>query len=512
MNLYLLLLSCFLLNSIECNNERKGRILNSSRREGEADSTTTIERQQIQRVSRNATIDTTIDDVIEEIIDSSRQGRNIEGLDEVYQDPIVMQALSGGDDVQARNLIRDKLCDLGLMECEKPRPTYYVNAPPGHPQYSRPRPPPQSQPPPPFKQINPNGQIYGAPRPVPLPGNYQNAAIPPRKIGYSSPQALNSFNPSRPITEKFGTEFYEHDSVPSSIKFGYTEKPTIVVNQNPAKRDTPTVSQNTHVHHHYVHVDGAAPVDGAKTVLVNTPISEYSAVNQLSSSSLSAGQKFPLNSYGQSSQEYEGFTGSQYGLSSNVKPIYDGYNNNQQYSSENSYTNLATQNKYSQKPQSFDGSNGLYNVGASYHASQPDFHKKELNINGNSQNNLYGQQQQQQSYLNSQQKYNKYSQFNQGELNSAQSLNGGVQDDCICVPFEQCPATEIVGRRDDLILPIDPRNLPVDIEAEHENSTISADESESSSNSTVHKISKRQVENNEGVSTISSLILLPFVT
>jgi hypothetical protein len=491
MKLFLLQLSFLLLCTVSCTNERKPRILN--RRDGEA--STTIERQQIQ--SFNTTnIDTTIDDVIEEIIDSSRQGRNIEGLDEVYQDPTVMQALTVGDDVQARNLIRDKLCDLGLMECEKPRPVYYVNAPPHH----SPNRPPISRQPPPFKQISNTNGIYGPPRPVPLPQqnfNPQNA-IPPRKIGYSGPTTLNNFHPSRPINEKYTVDFYENDSVPSSIKFGYTEKPTIVVNQ--AKRDVPAVSQNTHFHHHYVHVDGAAPatVDGAKTVLVNTPISEYSGVTQFTGSS----------------QEYDGSHGNVYGLSSNVKPVFDGSNNNQnQQFAENSYSSL-NQNKFisNQKPQTFDSSNGLYNVASSYHASQPDFHKKELNINGNPQNNLYGQQQQQ--YFSNQQKYNKYSQFNQGEYNNAQSLTGGNQDDCVCVPFDQCPAQEIVGRRDDLILPIDPRNLPIDIEAEQENSTTSGtivNESESA-NSTVHKISKRQVnrDENEGVSTISSLLFCFF--
>jgi hypothetical protein len=486
MKLFLIQLSLLLLSSVSCNNDRKPRILN--RREGEA--STTIERQHIESFNTTS-YDTTIDDVIEEIIDSSRQGRNIEGLDEVYQDPTVMQALTVGDDVQARNLIRDKLCDLGLMECSRP---VYVQHLPNRPPF-----PKQPPPPPPFKQISNTNGIYGAPRPVPLPPKHLNpqSVIPPRKIGYSGPPSVNNFHPSRPINEKFGVDFYEHDSAPSSIKFGYTEKPTIVVNQ--AKRDAPAVSQNTHVHHHYVHVDGAAPVtvDGAKTVLVNTPISEYSGVTQFTGSS----------------QEYDGSHGNVYGLSSNVKPVYDGYSNQNQQFSENSYTNL-NQNKFiaNQKPQTFDGSNGLYNVGSSYHAAQPDFHKKELNINGNSQNNLYGQQQQQ-SFLN-QQKYNKYSQFNQGEYNNAQSLTGGVQDDCVCVSFDQCPTQEIVGRRDDLILPIDPRNLPVDIEAENENSTTSSvivNESESG-NSTVHKISKRQVnrDENEGVSTISPLLFCLF--
>lgn len=59
---------------------------------------------------------TNIDDVVDAILDSSRQGRNLKEFDEVYTDPSLQEAIQKGDDNEARNLIRDKLCSLGLMQ------------------------------------------------------------------------------------------------------------------------------------------------------------------------------------------------------------------------------------------------------------------------------------------------------------------------------------------------------------------------------------------------------------
>lgn len=498
----LLFLNSILLAS--ANGEVMPRVLN--RNDYEA-SSSTIEKQMIQEYSSNITaVDTTIDDVIEEIIDSSRQGRDIDGLEEVYSDQTVKNALLSGDDPHARNLIRDKLCDLGLMDCEKRAPVRYIytQPPPSSTYNNRPVAPTyNSRPPPPQSSSG----IYGPARPVPLPGNQQHQ--PPRKVGYASPN-VNNFHASKPlgpIHDKYSTDFYEVDSAPSSIKFGYTEKPTIIVNQG--KREvlgSGGVSQNHHVHHHYVHVDGAAPVDGTKTILVNTPISEYSAVNSLSSAYQTSGfdqNGGGLNSYSPSSTDFEykgvnsGTSQGVYGGLTNAKPVFEtlsgsGFN---QYSGTNS--NQQTQSS-NQGPAVFtDGSNGIYSAGSSYHALAPEFYKKELNINGNRGNTLSSYSQQQQ-YLNSQ-KQNK-NQFNQGEQYQGFESARQEQIDCICVPLEQCPAHDVVGRRDDLILPLDPRNLPTEIEADSENSTSIRvnKEFDTSSSTKVKKISKREVEKVQG--------------
>jgi hypothetical protein len=59
---------------------------------------------------------TEVEKIIEHILVSSRQGRNVQGFDEVYSDPNVQDALQKGDDVEARNIIKDRLCSLGLMQ------------------------------------------------------------------------------------------------------------------------------------------------------------------------------------------------------------------------------------------------------------------------------------------------------------------------------------------------------------------------------------------------------------
>lgn len=52
---------------------------------------------------------------IEDILLTGRQGRALEGFDEVYSDPEVQQALNSGNESQARHYIKERLCGLGLM-------------------------------------------------------------------------------------------------------------------------------------------------------------------------------------------------------------------------------------------------------------------------------------------------------------------------------------------------------------------------------------------------------------
>lgn len=56
-----------------------------------------------------------VESVVDEILVSNRQGRNIEGFDQLYADPDVKNALQLGNETIARTYIRDKLCSLGLM-------------------------------------------------------------------------------------------------------------------------------------------------------------------------------------------------------------------------------------------------------------------------------------------------------------------------------------------------------------------------------------------------------------
>lgn len=61
---------------------------------------------------------TVLDGIVDELI-SRKQGRSLGGFDEVYSDPTISEALDAGDDLEARNLIKQRLCTLGLMQVSK---------------------------------------------------------------------------------------------------------------------------------------------------------------------------------------------------------------------------------------------------------------------------------------------------------------------------------------------------------------------------------------------------------
>ena len=458
--------------------------------------------------------ETTAEDVIEEILVSNRQGRNIDGLDDVYSDPVVKEALEKGDDTQARNLIRDKLCELGLMQCddsEGKRQYIYTQPPPGY-QGNRPQGPPpgyngqRPQGPPQYRPQPPKG-IYGPAQPMPI-----NQNQPPRKVGYYGPPKPNYVNapPKQqqpgPIFDKFGSgDFFEADSSAygTGVRFGYTEKPKIVIN-TPAAVTGP----QSHVHHHYHHLDKDQPT---KTVFVNNPLpipvltehSSLSTLNSLASYSNAGFGTSGSGGFNPSSAEfdYKGVnsgSGATHGVYSPVKPVFESNNYAGQF--QNQGGQYSSGNLGSQGPAQFtDGSNVIYGqqqsqFGAntpsnSYHATAPDFYKKELNVNGGKQNN-FGQNQQ-------------YSQNNYNQGEQYQGFESARQEsfDCTCVPYDQCPAHDVVGRRDDLILPLDPRNLgSTEIEAEDSNSTVKVSNISSQNATEIttelpKKISKRAVDN-----------------
>lgn len=141
--------------------------------------------------NQNDTAAFTAEDLIETILASNRQGRNLDGFDEVYSDPTVQDALQKGDDTEARNLIKDKLCTLGLMQCDqtdsvdhknaylRPSELIYAQPPPGAAIY-RPHNRPQQAPHP-----QPGKIIYGAPRPMP-PGIINGNKFGPRKYQWDA--------------------------------------------------------------------------------------------------------------------------------------------------------------------------------------------------------------------------------------------------------------------------------------------------------------------------------------
>lgn len=58
---------------------------------------------------------TVLDDIVDELV-SNKQGRSLGGFDDVYSDPTIKEALDSGDDAEARNLIKGRLCTLGLIQ------------------------------------------------------------------------------------------------------------------------------------------------------------------------------------------------------------------------------------------------------------------------------------------------------------------------------------------------------------------------------------------------------------
>uniref|UniRef100_A0A6E8VR47 Phenoloxidase-activating factor 2 n=1 Tax=Anopheles coluzzii TaxID=1518534 RepID=A0A6E8VR47_ANOCL len=493
------------------------------------------------------------EDILKFILDSGRQGRSLEGFDEVYSDPSVQDALQNADDAQARNIIKDKLCSLGLMQCDgqgesiegkrpyypiyaqqqPPRPRPPVRGPPLPPQQyaQRPPQPPQQQAYPPKPQ---HQGPYGPPKPMPVPNHAQH------KIGYAGPQQRppysgppNSFAgpsyasayPSKPLGP-----IYEGDTPPFEFEpIGAGEKiyesplskPGLVLNEGPLVKPV-----EQHIHHHYHHIDGAAD---SKTVVVNNPgpvgasvLSGSAVVGGSSSSSFNSGLYSAGGVYGGaqglSGGGFSPLAGSDFdykelkGVNNNngfgqsgvyaaqSKPVFEG--------SSSSFGQGGQSSLYNQGPAQF-GSNSLYSGesssayqggnGAGFHSSNPALYKKELNVKGPAASNGLG------TYSGN--NYSKYSQYANGQYaanggqfgssggqfgaNGGQQFgaNGGQQfganggqfganggqysqfangngiEDCVCVPYDQCPAQDVIGRKDDLILPLDPRNLKTDIEA-----------------------------------------------
>uniref|UniRef100_A0A1A9X0L1 Phenoloxidase-activating factor 2 n=1 Tax=Glossina brevipalpis TaxID=37001 RepID=A0A1A9X0L1_9MUSC len=421
--------------------------------------------------------ETDVNQLIEQIINSRREGRVINEYDAVYADGNIDQALMQGNDVQARNLVRDKLCALGLMNCESvesKRPFYSsVYAQPS--KYGGPYGPARPMPPP--------GHFKGRPSPTPA----HNSFGPPRKVGYDGSYKPHHYRPSGPGPIYSGSSLLESPvapaiHTPSSAIFSKPPPGAIIIGSKPppgpifgssnnvppynfeapekiqyagsqqtnfyshqtAAASTsnsnvvvnePVTSGNLqqHVHHHYHHVEGT---DQSKLPSVPISINSGQSINT------------DFSALAQSSASYTpqlqgGFTQS---------PAYAaGFNSASQ-------GGLISQNV--NKPSSLGlGSYGskytqTSNLGSTYYTQKPDYYKKELhNIDGLSTS----------SNFNS---------LTSGYASQPQYTGNGVYDtsrnqfiDCQCVPYNQCPASDRIGRKEDLILPIDPRNLGKDIEA-----------------------------------------------
>ncbi|XP_072947858.1 uncharacterized protein [Epargyreus clarus] len=447
------------------------------------------------------TKDSVLDDIVDELV-SSKQGRSLGGFDDVYSDPTIKEALDAGDDSEARNLIKGRLCTLGLIECEEDgtqekrtyvSPDELIYAQPvdikpiGKPVASIPvRGPPRA---------------YGPAKPMPYPPRPHKG--PPKRNGYG-PNIRPGFS------EKYGVSngnyhFSQSSGLYNAHEANYVTKPPIFANEEPYAFQTPKPTYNKvptktdsvvqqHVHHHYVHSDA----DKDPKVIIKPVAIPVGSVGHLASQAHLQESSGVLTATG---GDYSGFSSGGFkpmtgNYQSNSKPIYEsdtiygsqfGHSNINKGSATlltqglpNTFTNNAFED------QKYGNSLGAY-------ASQNgEFYKKELHVGSN--NNVYNQGPA------------TFGQSNSYQENYHEAKAQGLE--CVCVHYDQCPAQEIIGRRDDLYLPIDPRNKFSQIDALTEeqldslNKTKADDKIDNVQNATeVKSVSKREVKEKEEEAT-----------
>ncbi|XP_076391056.1 uncharacterized protein LOC100876014 isoform X3 [Megachile rotundata] len=405
-----------------------------------------------------------VESVIEEILVSNRQGRNIEGYDQIYSDPDVKNALQLGNDTIARSYIRDKLCSLGLMNCEnvEGRRPYYSPHRGIHPQdiiYAQPvtiKPVGRPLPAIPVKRpygpsIKPGplspGFISSGPPPeviygsggAPHPPSISHFPPSPGLIGsypaYKKPGPISSFGP-KPVFELGG----------ASEGFNYESSDRFIDKKQIALR--PSVGSEgvqQHVHHHYHHSEGAQGIASGSS-FVPSQGSSYGSIGTTFDEVSNAGHGV----YGAGFQDFD-----DYKKAFKVKGTSNDGNG---LSGSVSTNNYADQYPVYEKPafgKADAQKTGKYFSPGNYAPSntvQSGFN--DYTAAGSANSNNY---------------FNSY-----GNGNFGNDLSVGFASDCVCVPYDQCSG-EHAGRKDDLFLPLDPRNLNKDIESENatnETSTI----------------------------------------
>ncbi|XP_050335466.1 uncharacterized protein LOC126762632 [Bactrocera neohumeralis] len=540
-----------------------------SRRSAESEKTDAAAVQPVEVQGRNYGVheaiysndtNTDINAIIDQIINSRREGRILGDYDQVYADGNIDQALQQGDDLQARNLIRDKLCGLGLMSCdvEEKRPYYstiYAQGPPpssfGGGPYgpARPMPPPghfnSRPPPPPPSSLN----SFGPPRKVGYEGAYKppfrpsgpggpvyNGPYlenpPPSAIGTTGPNTFNKPPPGaiiygskppgpvytgnsdappppyafeNPIGEKIQasgssqTNFYAHQS--SSASSASSSK-VVVGNLNAIPVSAPAGGLQQHVHHHFHHVEGGEA--SAKVPTVPIPIGAGQSINTDFSALAQSSASFTPQTQGgftESNAFNAGYNGASQGglLSQAAANSFGNYEkpNTDLYKPTGGFGNAGAQGVYEPtgisggqggiyeqnagasgfgqsgfaqstnfgQSSNFGQSNNFGQASGSYHSQNPDYYKKELQNFGG---------------IGTSAGYNGIGNSLGGQYQGGYDTSRQQIVDCQCVPFNQCPAADRIGRKEDLILAIDPRNLGKDIEALGDetatNATVSATE------------------------------------
>lgn len=375
-------------------------------------------------------------------------------------------------------------------------------------------------------------RAYGPPKPMPSYLSRPQKG-PPKRVGYGG-----NFRPG--FSDKYGVagssfQFQQSSSgLYNGHEANYVTKPPSYANDSPYSFENNKPSYNKpssqsgtktdsvvqqHVHHHYVHSDG----DKDPKVIIKPVAIPVGSVGHLASQSAQSfghqssdvitaggGDFSGLNSGG-----FKPMTGDFSGLN---KPVYEAdtiYGSQYSHSGFNregsNVLNQGLPNQYQNNV--FEDQQKYGNSLGAYGSQNSEFYKKELNVG--SASNLY----------------------NQGASFGA---NGVYQEnyhvpkaqglDCVCVNYDQCPSQEIIGRRDDLYLPIDPRNKGSEITAltdEQIDNITKLDAAERSQQNTTEtetkKVSKRETKENDDDKAEESskqiepvslllLVILPYIS
>ncbi|KAG6442250.1 hypothetical protein O3G_MSEX002251 [Manduca sexta] len=443
---------------------------------------------------------TVLDDIVDELV-SRKQGRSLggfDGVDDVYSDPTIKDALDAGDDAEARNLIKGRLCTLGLIQCEDDETQEKRYVSPDELIYAQP------------VDIKPIGKpvasipirgpprAYGPPKPMVYPPRPQK--IPPKRVGYGGP-------PRPGFSDKYSSSANHFQFSQSSGVYGgetnYVTKPPSYTVDSPYSFDhnkpsfnkvPPTIHTSSktenvvqqHVHHHYVHSDA----EKDPKVIVKPVVIPVGSVGHLGSQSQQFQQSSDIITGGGADfSSVGGFKPMSGGYVDN-KPVYEGetiYGSQYGYNNVNKgSSNILTQGLPNQFQNNAFEDQKYGNSLGSYASHSTDFYKKELHVG--SANNLYNQGP---------------ATFGQSQSNAYQGNyhEGKAQGfECVCVNYDQCPAQEIIDRKDELHLAIDPRNKGTEIvaltEEQLNNITKSdLDTAQNSTDSTSKSVQKREVKN-----------------
>lgn len=323
--------------------------------------------------------------------------------------------------------------------------------------------------------------------------------FPPKRVGNGS------YRPG--FSDKYGSgnvQFSQSNGLYGGNEGNYvtrppsyaSESPYIFENNRPSYNKVPSSQPHNnnkdvvqqHVHHHYVHSDDS---NKEPKVIIKPVAIPVGSVGHLGAQSFTQQPSDIITAGG---GDYSGLT------TGGFKPMTGVYNLDNPdtiYGSQYGQNNGNKQMLPKPYPNNgFDDQKYGNSLGA-YASNNNDFYKKELHV-GVSSNNLFNQGPA------------KFGESNTYQENYHEAKAQGFE--CVCVNYDQCPSQEIIGRRDDLYLPIDPRNKGSDIAAlsdeqlDNLNKTDSVESSKDVKVNTTEetkKVSKRETkEENEATKEI----------